>query len=199
MLEENIVMPRIVFVQGCPGAGKGTQCANIAREFGYVHISADDLLRDERMKPESKYGSIIDSHMENDTDVPVEITCELIEIAMKNAQSNRFLIDGYPNNRDNFKGWKREMGDKVDLLFVLYLDCPDIVCIHRCLEKGNSDSECPDNNEATIKKRISTFYNDSLPIVNYYKGMGLVKTIDASQAEEDVFNDIKAIFHRIKK
>ncbi len=38
----------VVFVLGGPGAGKGTQCANIVREYGWVHLSAGDLLRAER-------------------------------------------------------------------------------------------------------------------------------------------------------
>ena len=40
--------PQVVFVLGGPGAGKGTQCANIVREYGWVHLSAGDLLRAER-------------------------------------------------------------------------------------------------------------------------------------------------------
>ena len=32
--------PKVVFVLGGPGAGKGTQCANIVRDFGWVHLSA---------------------------------------------------------------------------------------------------------------------------------------------------------------
>ena len=37
--------PNVVFVLGGPGSGKGTQCANLVREYGFVHLSAGDLLR----------------------------------------------------------------------------------------------------------------------------------------------------------
>ena len=40
--------PKVVFVLGGPGAGKGTQCAKIVEEFGWCHLSAGDLLREER-------------------------------------------------------------------------------------------------------------------------------------------------------
>ena len=40
--------PNVIFVLGGPGAGKGTQCAKIVENFGYVHLSAGDLLRAER-------------------------------------------------------------------------------------------------------------------------------------------------------
>ena len=39
--------PKIVFVLGGPASGKGTQCDNLKKEFGYTHISTGDLFRDE--------------------------------------------------------------------------------------------------------------------------------------------------------
>lgn len=121
--------PQVVFVLGGPGAGKGTQCSNIVSKFGFVHLSAGDLLRAERNKADSKYGELIDTHIKNGTIVPVEITCKLIQNAMEASATNRFLIDGFPRNKDNMTGWDTTIGDRVDLLFVLFLDCPENVCI----------------------------------------------------------------------
>ena len=42
--------PRIVFVPGGPASGKGTQCDNLKKEYGYTHISTGDLFRDEVKK-----------------------------------------------------------------------------------------------------------------------------------------------------
>lgn len=196
-LARNMVKPKVVFVLGGPGAGKGTQCANIVQEFGFVHLSAGDLLRDERQKPNSPYGELIETHIRNGTIVPVEITCKLIEIAMQNAQTNRFLIDGFPRNKNNLDGWKKEMEEKVELLFVLFLDCNEKVCIDRCLKRGAAGSGRSDDNEETLKKRIQTFYNDSLPIVEYYRTLDMVKAIDASKPKEAVFEEIKEIFKGI--
>ncbi len=72
-------LPNIIFVLGGPGAGKGTQCAKIVQNFGYVHLSAGDLLRAERQRPGSKVGEEIEDHIRKGTIVPVEITCTLIE------------------------------------------------------------------------------------------------------------------------
>ena len=46
--------PNVIFVLGGPGAGKGTQCSRIVENFGHVHLSAGDLLREERAKPGSE-------------------------------------------------------------------------------------------------------------------------------------------------
>lgn len=92
------VKPLVVFVLGGPGAGKGTQCAKIvqvsaccfmrftsdctcfcdyAQEYGFVHLSAGDLLRAERASG-SKDGDLIESHIKEGKIVPVEITVNLL-------------------------------------------------------------------------------------------------------------------------
>lgn len=74
--------PRIVFVLGAPGAGKGTQCEKIVTEFGYVHLSAGDLLRAERNRPGSEFGELIETSIKQGKIVPVAVTCSLLENAM---------------------------------------------------------------------------------------------------------------------
>jgi UMP-CMP kinase len=81
-------LPNVIFVLGGPGAGKGTQCAKIVQNFGYVHLSAGDLLRAERQRAGSKVGEEIEDHIRKGTIVPVEITCTLIE----NVRINTNLI-----------------------------------------------------------------------------------------------------------
>lgn len=99
--------PEILFVLGGPGAGKGTVCTNIVKKYGYVHLSAGDLLREERQKPGSEYGEIIEGHIVNGTIVPVEITCNLLDRAIQTSDNEhrKFLIDGFPRNADNVRGW----------------------------------------------------------------------------------------------
>lgn len=74
--------PKVVFVLGAPGAGKGTQCSKIVDEFGYVHLSAGDLLREERQRPGSEFGELIEDCITNGQIVPVEVTCSLLENAI---------------------------------------------------------------------------------------------------------------------
>lgn len=101
--------PEVVFILGGPGAGKGTLCRYIVERYGYVHLSAGDLLREERVKPGSQYGELIETHIRNGTIVPVEITCSLLDRAMRVSDNpyNRFLIDGFPRNQDNLDGWNK--------------------------------------------------------------------------------------------
>ena len=64
------------------GAGKGTQCEKIVESFGFKHLSAGDLLREERCREGSEFGGLIEDCIVNGKIVPVEITCSLLENAM---------------------------------------------------------------------------------------------------------------------
>lgn len=99
------------------------------QKFNFVHLSAGDLLRAERNTPGSQYGELIEGHIRNGTIVPVEITCSLIEKAMKDSGKDRFLIDGFPRSQNNLEGWEKEMGDKAVVLFVLFLTCSEEVLL----------------------------------------------------------------------
>lgn len=184
----------VVFVLGGPGAGKGTQCAKIVEKFGFVHLSAGDLLREERAKPGSEFGDLIEGHIKNGTIVPVEITCSLLERAMKNSGKEDFLIDGFPRNQNNLEGWNKEMGEKVNLKFVLFFKCPLEVCTQRCLDRGAAGSGRTDDNMESLKKRFDTYMNATMPIIEHYEGQGLVKTIDATRSADEIFSDVEKLF-----
>lgn len=53
----------VIFVLGGPGAGKGTQCANLVKDYGFVHLSAGDLLREEQNREGSKFGDLIKNYI----------------------------------------------------------------------------------------------------------------------------------------
>ena len=52
----------------------------VLQNFGYVHLSAGDLLREERQRQGSEVGQLIEQHIRNGSIVPVEITCSLLEM-----------------------------------------------------------------------------------------------------------------------
>lgn len=196
------MLPEVVFVLGAPGAGKGTQCSYIAKEYDFVHLSAGDLLREERQRPGSEYGEMIEEKIRNGEIVPVEVTCSLIHKAMQKSGKPRFLIDGFPRNKDNLDGWNRVMSDKSKLLFVLFFECSRDICTERCLGRGAAGSGRSDDNLESLQKRFNTYINDTMPIINHYDELGLVKRINAESVPEEVFQGVKKAFdgaglHRI--
>ena len=90
----------VLFVLGGPGAGKGTQCANLVSDYGFKHLSAGDLLREEQKRPGSEFGEMIKAYITDGKIVPMEVTVKLLENAMKSSMESAdnhrkmFLIDG---------------------------------------------------------------------------------------------------------
>lgn len=69
----------VVFVLGGPGSGKGTNCAKITADFGFVHLSAGDLLREEKASG-SELAKMIDTYIREGKIVPAEVTVRLLKM-----------------------------------------------------------------------------------------------------------------------
>ncbi|KAI9199869.1 adenylate kinase-domain-containing protein [Polychytrium aggregatum] len=180
----------VVFVLGGPGAGKGTQCARIVEEFGFVHLSAGDLLRAERQRAGSPYGELINNYIKEGQIVPMEITIALLHQAMKESGSKRFLIDGFPRALDQAQCFEDEVCKSQ---FTLYFDCPDEEMLRRLLKRGESSGRVDDNIES-IKKRFVTFHETSYPVVEYYSKMNKVKTVSCLNPVDKVYEQTRSHF-----
>ena len=183
---------RVVFVLGGPGAGKGTQCANIVRDFGFTHLSAGDLLR-AHMKSGSADGNMVAEMIKQGQIVPSEVTVNLLLGAMKDSGKSTFLIDGFPRNKENRDAWERTAGYDCD--FVLFFDCPEDVMLRRLL--GRNEGRTDDNVE-TITKRFKTFQDSSMPVVQYYEGLGKVRSVAATASPEAVYADTEGHFAKFR-
>jgi adenylate kinase family enzyme len=91
--------PKITFVIGAPGSGKGTQCDKLVEEFGYTHISTGDLMRIEGKKG-TKEGEQIRKRMKDGLLVPYETTVQVLINALIANPSQNYLIDGFPRAVD---------------------------------------------------------------------------------------------------
>ncbi|CAL2033003.1 unnamed protein product [Caenorhabditis brenneri] len=187
-------MHNVVFVLGPPGSGKGTICAKIQENLNYVHLSAGDLLRAERQREGSEFGALIESHIRNGSIVPVEITCSLLENAMKaSGDVKGFLVDGFPRNEDNLQGWNKQMEGKALVQFVLFLSCPVPICIERCLNRGQGRT---DDNEESLKKRVETYNHQTFPIIEHFEKSGLVREVKSERSVDEVYVDVVKVFEQ---
>lgn len=180
----------VVYVLGGPGAGKGTQCANLVKDFGFVHLSAGDLLREERMRKGSKYGDLINNYIKEGKIVPAKITIALLENAMAKSESKRFLVDGFPRKMDQAIKFEEQVCKGK---FVLYFECPESVMLERLLNRGKTSGRVDDNIES-IKKRFETFKQTSYPVVEYFAKQNKVKTVSCKNSPSKVYAETKAIF-----
>merc|ERR1711865_834455 len=191
--------PKVLFVLGPPGAGKGTNCEKLVAHYDYEHISAGDCLREEKANPDSKDGDLIKEYIADGKIVPVEITVGLMKKKMDKSPKQKFLIDGFPRSVDNKEGWEKTLGDSVELQGVLFYDCPEEVLTARILERAKSSGRTDDNIES-LKKRMITFLEQSKPVVQAYADGGKVPvlTVDASGDMDSVWAGTEAQMKRLE-
>ncbi|EIE88297.1 hypothetical protein G6F46_000803 [Rhizopus delemar] len=184
----------VVFVLGGPGAGKGTQCARIKKDYDFVHLSAGDLLREEQKRQGSEYGELIQNYIRDGLIVPMEVTIALLEKAMKESiekeNKTRFLIDGFPRKMDQADKFEETV---VESKFVLYFSCSEETLLERLLKRGESSGRVDDNIES-IKKRFQTFKDTSYPVIEAFEKKNKVCEINAEQSVEEVYDNVKKVF-----
>lgn len=178
--------PTAFFVLGGPGSGKGTQCAKLAEKYGFIHLSAGDLLREERDSG-SETATMINQCMNDGKLVPGEIPVQLMHKAMKKHgwATKRYLIDGFPRSQDNLDCWTKVIGDSVDVPFVLFFDANEDTMIERIMERSKTSGRSDDNMES-LKKRFATFKAESVPIVEFFEKKGKIRKVDALHSIEEV-------------
>lgn len=159
---------RISFVLGGPAAGKSTQCKKLVDDYGCIHLSAGDLLREERASGSST-ADLIESYINEGAIVPVAITLDLIRNSMEKSKASRFLIDGFPRNEDNFLGWNEAMAKECCVIdSIIFIECPEEECVKRIIERAKTSGRSDDNLE-TLAKRFVTFNEVTLPVILNYE------------------------------
>ncbi|KXS11504.1 ADK-domain-containing protein [Gonapodya prolifera JEL478] len=178
----------VVFVLGGPGAGKGTQCANLVRDHGFLHLSAGDLLRAEQSRPGSPHGAMIDKYIREGLVVPMEVTIALLKRAMADALDGegkgRFLVDGFPRKQDQADAFER---DVAQAKAVLYFECPEKELERRLLGRGVTSGRADDNIES-IRKRFATFTTTSYPVIANYAARGKVINVSCLGDPSSVYD-----------
>lgn len=201
-------MKNIIFIAP-PAAGKGTQSEILMNKHGYVHISTGDLLRNE-VESKSELGLKLTEIMSSGELVSDEIVTELLRkrLSEKDTESG-FILDGYPRNiaqakilDDLLKSLGKEIGA------VIYLDMDINTAMHRALgrltcpkcgrgynkyeeaTKPKDEGLCDDckialtsrsdDNEDTFKIRFNAYIENTEPLLDYYKEIGILNVIDNS-------------------
>jgi adenylate kinase len=197
---------RLVLV-GPPGAGKGTQAVHLAEHFAIPHISTGDIFR-ANIKGSTELGLLAKSYMDKGELVPDSVTNDMVADRLtKDDTKNGFLLDGYPRNVDQAEfldGVLKDRGIPLEAVLEFQLDNNEIVkrlsgrrvckacgaIFHVIFERPKADGVCDkcggelyqrdDDKESVIQNRLDVYDAQTAPIINYYKGAQLLKTISAA-------------------
>ena len=198
---------------GAPGAGKGTLAQQLVADYGVAHISTGDLLR-AAVKAQSELGVAAKKYMDAGELVPDQLVIDLVKerLAADDAQKG-FILDGFPRNTTQAVTLDTElaaMGRELD--GALLVDVPAEVIIDRLSSRrtcrdcgytaGPDTTVCPscagemyqrdDDKPETIKNRLDVYEKNTSPLVEYYRGQGILKVVDGNRDIDLVYTDVKA-------
>ena len=201
-----------IILLGAPGAGKGTQATRISEKYGLPHISTGDIFRD-NIKRGTEIGLLAKSYTDKGQLVPDEVTCKIVEgrLAEEDCKGG-YLLDGFPRNL--FQAQELDKFSKVDAVINIDIDLSllmDRLCGRRvCKSCGesyhvnflNGKTTCDkcggelyqrkDDNEETVGNRLKVYTEQTAPLIDYYKGKGVLIDIDGVGAIDAVFARICA-------
>ncbi|SER49143.1 adenylate kinase [Parafannyhessea umbonata] len=203
-----------IVLLGAPGAGKGTQAQKLVADYGVAHISTGDLLR-AAVKAQSKLGKEAKGYMDAGQLVPDQLVIDLVKERLEEDDAKKgFILDGFPRNTDQavaLDGELEAMGVNLDA--ALLVDVASEVIISRlssrrtCKDCGYTApagvDTCPrcggevyqrdDDKPETIARRLDTYKNQTEPLVEYYGGHGILKTVDGDRPVDEVYADVKTL------
>ena len=208
-----------ILLFGPPGAGKGTQANNIAKNFNLFKISTGDLLRDE-IEKNTHLGKKIKLTIDQGSLVSDDIITDLVVKILNEKKNIKGLIfDGYPRNLNQAKDLDlliKKKNKKLSCALSLSVDKDTIikrilgrVICSKCgltfnkyfnppnKEKHNCGSNFlksrSDDTENTVKNRIEIYTNQTLPIIDYYKDQKILHKIDATREINKIYEEIRGI------
>lgn len=193
-MTESTASPKVFFILGGPGSGKGVNCTRLAAEFGYQHFSAGELLRKASREGTSDVAKAIAEILRSGNIVPSEITVELLREAIAaHPNPHGYVIDGFPRKFDQARmfeeGIARPRG-------ILSLSCTEQTMESRLLTRSTaSGTEVrTDDNAETIRHRFRINEQTCLPVIESYQKEGRCHVIDTNRDIESVYRDVRQVF-----
>lgn len=162
-----------IVIFGAPGSGKGTQSDKIIAEFGVAHISTGDVLRAE-IKAGSDLGQTAAKYINDGKLVPDSLIINMLAQTLDNLGKAipGVIFDGFPRTiaqAEALDKMLQERGEKVSI--VIGLEVEDAELIQRIIARGKTSGRA-DDNEETAKKRLDTYYSQTLPLKDFYVAQG---------------------------
>jgi adenylate kinase len=201
-------MPVNIVMLGAPGAGKGTQANLLAEKTNLPHVSSGDLFR-ENIKNQTELGKLASSYIDAGELVPDDLTIKMVVDRLSRPDCAKgAILDGFPRTSAQAAALDEtlaETGQQIDV--VPFIRVPEEVLIQRltgrwtCKQCGriyhtsfNPPAEpgvCdidraelyqrPDDRAETVTNRIKVYFEQTAPLIEYYRERGVLVEIDGNR------------------
>ncbi|MER7560097.1 adenylate kinase [Nocardioides sp. NPDC126508] len=186
-----------LIIMGPPGAGKGTQAKFIAEHFGIPAISTGDIFR-ANVSQGTPLGVEAASYMDKGEYVPDSVTNLMVRNRIDEPDAAKgFLLDGYPRTLaqvEELDGMIKFTGHALDAVVVLTVDKDEIV--QRLLQRAQLEGRADDTAEV-IRRRQEVYLEETAPLIEVYKGRGLVHEIDGlgevAEVTKRIFDELDIV------
>lgn len=186
-----------VVLLGPPGAGKGTQAARIAAEYGTPHIATGDIFR-QHVREETELGVQARQYIDAGELVPDEIVNNMVAERLERRDcEGGFVLDGYPRTVAQAEELERHLerrGCPLQAVLSFEISEEELVARlrHRAAVEGRTDDSA-----AVVAHRLAVYRRRTAPLVDFYATRGLLTSVDAvGEVEEVTQRAMKAIASR---
>lgn len=216
-------MATFIVMLGPPGVGKGTQAKILAERTGLAHISSGDLFR-ENLKNQTELGKLAQTYMTKGELVPDDVTVAMIKDRLMRPDCEAgAILDGFPRTpaqADALATMLQDFNGNVDV--VPFITAGEDVLVERlsgrwtCREQGHvfnqktnppkEDKKCDfdgselyqrdDDKSETVKNRIQVYFNQTSPLISYYRNHGKLVEVDGTQAIDQVTQDLMTALNK---
>jgi adenylate kinase len=208
-------MSLVIVLLGAPGAGKGTQAEHLCRELALPHVSTGDLFRENRAGG-TELGKKAQAFMDRGELVPDELVVDMLFDRVSRPDCEQgFLLDGFPRTVAQAEALEQRLSDSTkgaSVVRVLSLTVPDEKLVERLTgrvtcrdcgsmyhlvfsppQRANACDKCggelyqrEDDREEVVRKRLEVYRAQTLPLVDFYRGRGLLTEVDGDRAPAEV-------------
>lgn len=208
-----------VVLLGPPGAGKGTQAEILSEKLGLAHVSSGDLFR-ENIKNQTELGKLAKTYMDRGDLVPDDVTIAMVRDRLSRPDCAKgALLDGYPRTPAQAQALSKmlnDLGGKVDVVPYIRVDEEELVrrlsgrwtcraeghIYHEvsnppkkagvCDVDGSELYQREDDKRETVERRIRVYFEQTAPLIDYYRNESSLVEIDGAQPIENVTRDLLA-------
>jgi adenylate kinase len=211
--------PKYIVLIGAPGAGKGTQAARLHELLNLPHVASGDLFR-ENLRNQTELGLKAKAYMDRGELVPDDVTIAMVTERLSRPDcTNGALLDGFPRTIAQAEALDRALaatGRKISV--VPYIAVPDEALVERlsgrwlcrtcgesyhtlfnpprragvCDKDGGELCQRDDDKPETVRNRLKVYWQQTSPLIDYYRRRGVLVEINGNQAIEAVEADLKA-------
>ena len=208
---------------GGPGAGKGTQAERLAEALNIPQVSTGDLFR-ENLKNETELGILAKGYMERGELVPDEVTVGMVRERLSRPDAERgAILDGFPRTIAQAEALQALLADLgFELAVVAYIKVPEDVLLDRlagrwtcracgamyhqlfsppqvtgvCDRCGGELYQRPDDTPETQKHRIKVYFEQTAPLIDYYRDKELLVEVDGRPGIDEIQAELQRIVAR---